>query len=265
MNRHSIALHGALVLIASMAPTCQAQSSGFRVETDVFVDGTKEPVQQSLTLFSNGVAYDSSRDQVGETTMVDPGRDRVILLNDEHELQTTVKISELDSLMNSARKQAMTTGLGVYLRGASMVDASHDQVVVGDDLLRYTATLQRPRDDALAGQVAVQYRQFADAVKQINSFRSFGDPPFARLALNAAVQEQKALPQELTLTAKKGEHQVTYKCILHVTWMLSKTDELKIAKVGEKLALYEVVNSTEYQKRTQPQKVAGAPGAGQPQ
>ncbi len=251
-------------MVSLIAPA-KGQSPGFRVETDLFVEGTREPIQQSLTLFSEGVAYDTSRDDDGETTMVDASRDRIVLLNDQHQLQTTVKISDLTALMNSARQQALTTGLAVYLRGASQVQADEERVIVGDSVLRYEASLQRPSDLNAATAYAKNFREFADAVKQLNSLRSFGDPPFARLALNAAIADQHALPQKITLTANKGDQSTTYNCMLHATWRLSKSDLGRIAKIGEKLATYEDVDSTEYQKRTTVERVATSSSAGQPQ
>lgn len=34
---------------------------GFRIETDIFLEGKAEPLSQTLTLFQNGIAYDIPR------------------------------------------------------------------------------------------------------------------------------------------------------------------------------------------------------------
>ena len=76
-------VHGVLALATCLMATSSeavAQYTGFRVDTDVTQGEDARPVQQSLTLFSNGVAYNLSQDS-GELMVVDWQRDRIILLN----------------------------------------------------------------------------------------------------------------------------------------------------------------------------------------
>lgn len=257
MNHRIHICLGVLLLILPITLTSNAQDAGFRIETDVFVNEIKQPVQQSLTLFHAGVWYDVSRDDEGEITMVDKDNDRIVLIDSDHSMKTIVKISDLTKLMTSAKNQAATTQLSVYIDGAAKVEATADKVVVGDDLLRYESTLQEPADATSSARFAQAYREFADAVKQLNSFRSGGVvPPFARMSFNEAVAKQNKLPKEILITAKQGDQVSLYKTILHANWRLSKSDLQRITEIGEKVATYETVSSTDYQRVRQETELA---------
>ena len=58
-----------LVVLGGAAWRCAADE--FRVETEVFADGTKEPAVQTRTIFSEGVVYDFLLNGVEEITIFD--------------------------------------------------------------------------------------------------------------------------------------------------------------------------------------------------
>ena len=244
------------MLVASLTQNAMTQEAGFRIETDVFVSTEQGPLQQTLTLFSAGVGYDLSLDGSDEITMVDPAGDRIVLLNKKHKLKSLIKISQLEKLMTSARNQAANTDLAVYLKGAENVVNDGDTITVGDLQLQYSATLQSPPDPGLAKATAEQYRAFADALIQYNSFRTGSVPPFARIALNAAVCQQVSLPLEIVRTTNVGKGEAVVRSRLLPIWLLGKSDVAKIAEIGEMLVTFEQVNEAEYRKRTDPSLVA---------
>ena len=92
-------------LLASMTVNVMAQENGFRLETDVFVQGNDKPVSRTVTLFHNGVAYDFPRDGQ-RVTMVDPSGNRIVIFDTQRSVQTVVDIKELAKLMETAKKQA---------------------------------------------------------------------------------------------------------------------------------------------------------------
>ena len=226
---------------------CQAQEpvagpqGTFRVVTDIFFGDQKQPAQQTLTLFSAGVAYDVSFDDPNQVTMVDPARDRIVLLNKRNQTQTTIDLQQLRQYIDSARKQAETSKLALYLSGADQIEVTGQTVRVGDQLLQYQATLQQPRDE----QLAAQYARAADALSLLNGWRS-GVPPFARLSLNRVVAEQKALPEEITRTTRHDKQVESVRCRLHTNWRLSKDDQRQIAEIGTLLVNYAHVHPTEF-------------------
>lgn len=232
----------------SLTPTPVPQlatgaTTGFRVVTDIFFGTKKEPAQQSLTLFSSGVAYDISFDDPNQITMVDPGRARIVLLNKSQQTQTAIDLNELQRFIDSARKAAETSELAEYLKGADKISVTDSGVSVGDSVLQYHTTLQQPRE----AYMAQQYAQAADAFQLLNGWRS-GMPPFARLSLNRVVAEQQAIPQEITRTTSsgKGKHKDVVRCRLHTNWRLSKDDERQIADIGGMLVSYQQVTAAEF-------------------
>ncbi|MEO8269195.1 MAG: hypothetical protein ABI557_05715 [Aureliella sp.] len=247
-----------LVISAMLVPTsngllrvCDAQEStaqavsatapGFRVVTDVFFGTQKAPTQQSLTLFSAGVAYDISFDDTNQITMVDPQRSRIVLFNKASQTQTVIDLKDLQDFIDSARKAAETSELATYLKGADKIEVTAESVSVGDSVMQYQTTLQKPRDP----QMAQQYALAADALILLNGWRS-GMPPFARLSFNRAVAEQQALPHEITRTTSSGKHTIVVRSLLHPNWRLSKDDERQIAEIGTMLVSYSPVTAPEF-------------------
>ncbi len=250
-----IAMMGLLPVISAMLPTltqtshvgCFAQDTvstsqaSFRVVTDIFLGTEKKPAQQTLTLFSSGVAYDISFDDPNQITMVDPQRDRIVLLDKTTKTRALIGLKELNQFIESARKQAETSELAIYLKGAEKIDVADNVVSVGDSVLKYRSTLQQPRDE----QMAVQYASAADALILLNGWRS-GMPPFARLGFNRVVAEQKSLPHEITRTAGSGNHTDVVRCLLHANWRLSSDDEKLIAEIGNMLTSYQSVPAAQF-------------------
>ena len=222
----------------------------FRIETDVFEADEPKPVQRSLTLFQNGVAYNLSHDS-GELMLVDWSGDRIVLINKPQQIQTTVEISKLQELLRAAKTQMATTTLVMYSKGAEKVDANENRIRIGDALMLYESTLQRPESSTQAKICAQEYRKFADATKLLSAFA--GPPPFHRLRLNQAVSEKDAIPQEINLKMRVGDSTVHYKSILHANWLLSKDDQNRINEFGEMMATFESLDYEEFQKRNSQQ------------
>ena len=238
--------------VATLALEVSAQSTGFRVETDVYQKGVSNPVQQTVTLFSGGIAYDISRDDSDdEITMVDPELDRIVLLNRKHKVQTEVKISDLAKLFEAAKAQALTNDLAPFVANAQQVENLRDKVVVGDvKLMRYEATLQSPEDDAIAEDCSTLYRQFADAAKYLNAYHQRTQPPFARLTLNAQIAAQKSIPKEIKLQMQKQDALVELTCRLIPAWELSDSDKKRVLQIGQDKLTFTAVSSAEYQRIT---------------
>lgn len=255
---HTALRLGVLFLIA-LSTTASYAQVGFRVETDIFSESFEQPVSQTVTRFLDGIGYDESRDADQDITMVDPARDRIVRLNEAEKLRTVVKITKLHELLKLAEAQAQSSKLAVFVAGAAQVKADDDEVTVGASPLIYQATLDRPSDLQEAKQFALTYRQFADATKLLNCFSGRSDPPFARLALNEAVQQKNALPKQIDLTAERGGEEVHIKCVLNANWLLSKADRKRISEIQSMVATFEDVTPEEYNRRTQKMQVGHKP------
>jgi hypothetical protein len=234
-----LAIWGTLLLTTN----CLAQESAtishvkFQVDTDVFFGDQDAPAQQTRTLFSGGVAYDISYDDPNQITLVDPTRNRIILLHKAKQVRTEIDLAELNQFIVAAQKKAESSGLAIFLRGAARVESTGTSVSVGDEVLKYESTLRIAEDE----RMAQQYAQVADALALFNGWRS-GVPPFARLALNRAIAEKKSLPEKITRTSNNTQDH----CLLHINWKLSKADEALIAEIGEMLVKFEAINQSEF-------------------
>lgn len=238
-----LALWGVLLLTSSAWPQelTTPSSAAFRVVTDVYFGAEKAPSQQTKTLFRSGVAYDISLAEPTHITMIDPARDRIVLLNATRQVKAEIDLQQLRQFIEAAEKQAQSAGLSTHLESASKVESGENEVRVGGGVLQYRSTLQSPREP----HMALLYAQVADALAQLNGWRT-GVPPFARITLNRAVAERQALPAEITRTITHDHKTTTVQCRLHTNWRLSKDDEAKIAEIGKMLATFRTVSAPEF-------------------
>jgi hypothetical protein len=225
-----------------------AQPPSFRVETDIYAGDAKQPMKQTLTLFSNGVYYDFAMDDSAAITVIDPQRDRIILLSQQRKVKTTLKMSQLLGLVAEAREQAAqqpaTSEVARMLRAAerSSFDEQTQVVTVGDESLRYDATLQQPRDPSMAAQ----YADFADWSARLNAVYPPRLLPYVRLELNRQIAARSMLPQQITRTERHNRKEVVWRTRLLPNWRISSDDESKLNRVGELLSQCQEVSIQEY-------------------
>ena len=69
----SVAISLAVICLVNALGVFLSRVAGqeFRIETDVFVDEQKEPIVETLTIFSDGVVYDFLLTGVEEITLFD--------------------------------------------------------------------------------------------------------------------------------------------------------------------------------------------------
>lgn len=240
-----------MLALTTIADTVGAQTD-FRVETDLFHGDDKKPFHLTVTLFSDGVAYDLPRDPKGVITMVDPKRARIILFDPSREIQSLVQLNELKQLISNAQQGANGV-LAKIIRDAKVVPSEKsDELSVGEALISYEATLQQPGANE---DVAIQYAIFADAVAMLNG-RDPAALPYHRLVLNQAIADKKLLPKEIKKTVKLGKRPQVNRSILHLNTVLSKDDKAKINDIGIMLATYKLTTQKEF---FSPAKVAQVP------
>lgn len=225
----------------------QAQDStsrplGFRVETDIFAGNEAKPAQQSLSLFSESRVIDVSFAEPDQITIVDFANNKITLAHLGLKQKTAIDTGELMRYLESARAQAANSELlSVSLAGADKITREGQRVAVGDDALRYVATLQQPPNQ----QMADSYARAADALALLNGWRT-GIPPFARLRLNRFIAEQKSLPEEISRLTQRDSQTDTVRCRLHTNWQLSSDDQRRIAEIDRSLGSCKTVLPHEY-------------------
>lgn len=217
-----------------------AQQAAFRVDTKVLI----EPAKRTLTLFSEGVCYDFALDDSAAVTLIDPARNRILLLDPIRQIKTTLDMQELLDLVAKARQAAVQSDLGSLFAAEPKghFDESSQVVTVGDEQLVYRASLQKPSEKSMADQ----YATFADWSARLNAVFSPHFPPYLRLELNRMIADQGKLPLEIARTTQHQGKASTIRCQLTANWRISKEDEQEVRRVGTMLAQFNEVTQAEY-------------------
>jgi hypothetical protein len=223
----------------------EAQSmkpSPFRVDTDIYYDNTKAPIKRTLTLFSDGVFYDFEESDNGLVTVIDPGRNRIILLNRQRQVKTVLDTKQIQLMVSSARVQAdakiATVSKSLIEKAASGID----EAIVQNDFMEYRASLQQPP----LLDMSQQYAEFADWSARLNAIYAPKLPPYLRLELNQLIASQHAIPNAIKRTTRERGQQMELTCRLIPVWRLSQDDLTKIARCGSMLAQFNEVTADEY-------------------
>jgi hypothetical protein len=247
----------AVVCLPSAAITqtaLMAQSSDFRIETDVMESGKGKPIDQSVTLFANGVSYEYSRETPNQITVIDTIENRVILIDTKRQVQSRVNLQELQAYIETARKQFAQTASGAEkLQDAAETsfDENTQVVSVGKRFIRYDAKLQQQKNTA----VAENYANFADASAILNAWHSRGKnapPPFARMQLNQALRERAVIPSEIKRTTFAGKSESSLTSRIHITDSLSPSEKKKLEQYSEMILTYRTVSLAEYNNPNPP-------------
>lgn len=221
------------------------QQPAFRIDTDIHFGNDKAPSKQTLTLFSDGVYYDFSKDDPTAITMFDPQRNRIILLDGKRNIQTTIDMPELLKYVESARQQANSPDLKLLLKASEQVtfDDQTSTCTVGIKQMNYVATSQKPPE----ATIAQQYADFANWSARLNAVYPPHRPPYVRMRLNDELAGRGLLPAEIEITKTLASGKASSdRCRLLALWRLSRDDQAAIKAVGEKLAKYSKLDPSKY-------------------
>ncbi|NLF71909.1 MAG: hypothetical protein GX575_23000 [Candidatus Anammoximicrobium sp.] len=252
----------ALSLLASQVPVPAGGTEDFRVETDVFLGGEKEPVAQNVTLFSGGLVYDFPLIGPQEITVFDGARGRFVLLDVPRKIKSTLTTQELLQTTAAIKIQAQgLDGLFAFAADPQFQGKADDQdgwLTLSSSLLSYRAKGIKPK---LAATADV-YRDFADWHARLNATRPGNLPPFPRLELNRTLAERQQVPEEVELTVEPKSRWAGRKLVVrshHIfNWRLSNTDRKRIETAGTYMADFQAVSFQDYRL---PLLAAGKPDA----
>jgi hypothetical protein len=238
------------LLISAITTICCPQpvlAEEFRIETDVFVGDAKEPVAETLTIFTNGVVYDFLLTGVEEITLFDPARDRLVLMDTKRKIKTELTMNSILEFVAHMKVQ-LSDDHRSYLLGETAEMETDDEgwLALANEQVMYRAECIKPEDKT----TAAEYREFADWYARLNAMRPGNLPPFMRLRLNSEIARRGMLPKTIELTISK-KRVLTDKSVVvrskHLAnWRLSSTDRKWIDRAGTHLANYPTVTFREY-------------------
>jgi hypothetical protein len=200
---HALFRGFAFALACALTLGALAADSGdeLRVESEVFTDGSPEPVARSLTLFRDGLAWDfldrpAPRDRASdaepateEIVLHDPARERVVIVDPRRNVKTQIESLRLErlsvSLASWARKadDRLVRWAGGPDFGEGIHEADERLELIGPRV-RYAVEFT----EAPSADTADVYRRFADTAMLLKALlHPGGIPPFPRLAINRRI------------------------------------------------------------------------------
>ncbi len=233
--------------LSSTSFVAAQQTADFRIETDLMEAGKAKPLDQSVTLFAAGVVYDYSRETPNRIMVVDSINNRITFLDSQRQIQTRINLNELQSGIESAKNKLLQVPGGPEkIEDATKVnfDAATSTISVGQKFIRYDAKLEA----SATGEFAEQYAIFANVTSLVNAWQSAGNapPPFARLQLNQALSERKAIPSTITRTVFAGSREVVMISRIHPTYSLTAEEKQKVEQFNAMMLTYPTKTLAEY-------------------
>lgn len=240
-----------MLILLAMAATSSAfggdplpSGPSFRIETEMFRGNATAPVSRHKILFDSGVIYDIHETDDRWSTVFDPARGRVILLDKKTEVQTQVSTEELlqatAQLSAAAKEAGKADSLGLTAQPTPLGEENGYSIAFG--ALHYEMTTQAVSNPELAHA----YHELAVWAARLNVLRKRGAPPFARLTLGEQVASEGRLPLHLILTIDQGLKTEKYRAHHLVVERLSELDRKAIDRVGDRLAAFRKVSFEEF-------------------
>lgn len=230
-----------------MVLTTVAVAQDFRIDSEITVNGEKDPVAENLTLFADGVFYDFSLPGPKEITIFDPAREQFVLLDTQRRVRLTLSTRQVLDISQAILNAAKDRDPNFF---QPQFDESYDS---GEKLLTMTnKRIEYVAKGAVPEQQSMlrQYRMFADWYARLNATRPGTMPPFARLELNKSLTARGIVPEQVNLTifpkvrlfGRKTE--VTSKHLF--AWRILETDRNRIEKANHHRATFQEVSFRTY-------------------
>lgn len=272
------------------AATTVARGEDFRVDTDVFVGASKEPVAEVLTIFQAGRVWDfqltkpdaqpakagPQRAQTEEITLFEPQRGMLTLIDGGRRVRVSLTTNEL---LNAAidLQTAVTQQKNpnpIFLAASKPVfDVTSEEFEENGNKFTRLNFAGRPIQYTVTGQVAkhpaaaTEYRYFSDWSARLSSLRPGNLPAGARLEVNDALAKKDLIPKEVhrviheTALTRVGyvPKKIEVRSQHLVVWALSQEDHKRIDRAGDLLANSKPVSFEEFCGMGAPKAVVATP------
>jgi hypothetical protein len=241
------------VLGMVFAPAGLAAGEDFRVENEVFFHGNDKADSRSTTIFHDARVYDYLEDPA-EVIVFDESHDRFVLLDTARRIRTELTTARLTAFTEQLRQRAAVheDALVRFLaapRFEEQFDGQSGVLALSSRLMTYRLTLLEVPSPA----IAQQYREFSDWYARLNTLLHPGSkPPFARLAVNAALAKRDAIPREvrLALPAKEGSSSsdTTVRSSHRLVRPLTEADRKRVDQTGKDMQAFRLVDFDQYRR-----------------
>lgn len=233
----------------------QATGEDFRVDNAVFTGERKEPISQSVTIFHEGIVYDCMK-KPAEVVVFDKMMKRFTLLNLENGTRaelTTRDVAEFLDRFETRLKEMVKKRREelVQFMAEPKFEEKYDEqtrhLTLSSKLVNYSLELSQ----GVSPTAATQYREFSDWYVRLNLLLTPGSlPPFARMAVNAAVAKHKSIASQvtLTITSPKDGRKREIRSIHRIVRPLTQADLSEVARIGKAMSEFRAIDFEKYRK-----------------
>lgn len=224
----------------------------FRIDTKIFINNQPEPYSENTTLFHAGVVYDILA-KPAEITIFDPGNSRFTRLDPAGKSKVELSTADVATFVDKLRGEAaenenpLLRFLGEP-RFTEQWSPQGSELTMASPLVTYRLRTVPCRSE----RVCRQYAEFSNAYAQLNTVTNPASlPPFARMAVNGALQRRSVLPAEVTLTIvtqPRPEKKMTYRSQHEVRWRLSDSDLARINEIADLSASFRAVEQASFNR-----------------
>jgi hypothetical protein len=184
-----------------------AAAEDFRIDNKVYVEGRKEPVSSSTTIFHDGVLFDFMQ-QPEEITIFNEAGKRFVLLDVRRKVSAELPLAAVTDFADRLRQRAEKSDEPlVKFQADPKFDEKFDPSTGDLTLSSPWMTYRIKTQNAETRELAAQYRKVSDWLARLNTVLNPGSRlPAPRLLVNEALAKRDLTAREvrLTTTAKKA-------------------------------------------------------------
>ena len=239
-----------IVLLSAPCAALTSHAEEFRVESKVYADNSQTPAVESTTLFADSRVYGFQTTPY-EITLFDIPRNRIILLDPERKVRTELLTDELAAFVEQVRVHAsqQSDALQKFAAEPKFDETKEDNgwIKFASPLITYRVRAAKPDNAA----VVPAYRNYSDwAARLITMVHPGSLPPFPSLAINAAMEREGLVPEEVERTiitqGRLGKKPSVMRSEHAIEYHLSGTDRKRIEEVGQYLVTFPKVSLEQY-------------------
>lgn len=239
-----------LVAALSSGGAGRAHGDDFCVHSKVHLG---KDMVESVTMFRGGAVYDflSTPEEI---TILDAPRDRFVVLDVTRKVKVVISGDEITKFAEKLRDEARArqVELLVFLANPKFDESYNEatgELSLSAPWMAYKVQTVEPKHP----DAARRYADFCDRQAQLSALLRPGSlPPFARLALNEALETRGRLPTEVQLTRyaqQRSARPLSIRAEHRLQWRLLDSDRQRIDEADRHLATFTEVSLADYIRR----------------
>ena len=248
-----IAIVAMTLVLVSVTGNRGALGQEFRIESQVYSDGSSLPVSQNITLFSEGLVYDfqlsnDAQPKPLEIVIFDTRSRMMVLLDPQRKIRIEMPDLQLMKIVDGVRKETVQDKRSSFLVEDSFdedVDWSTNWVTLTSPQIEYRFHGSHPKDIS----VIAMYNKFLDNFTMLIASDPTKIPPFARMKLNQSIKQLGWIPTEVQIVVKANSlfrQSFSAKSKHVVIHQLSNKDRTRIATAKQYWMQFKPVQLQEY-------------------